>query len=49
MTVAQNEATLSKKNAGLGQAHPQKQLAVKVLIVESPVLLDHIPSIFLRG
>ena len=30
MTVVQNEATLSK-NAGLGQAHPQKQLAVKVL------------------
>ena len=30
MTVVQKQATLSK-NAGLGQAHPQKQLAVKVL------------------
>ena len=34
MTIVQNEATLSK-NAGLGQAHPQKQLAVKVLMVDS--------------
>ena len=30
MTVVQNQATLSK-NAGLGQAHPQKQQAVNVL------------------
>ena len=31
MTTVQNQATLSK-NAGLGQAHPKKQLAVKVLM-----------------
>ena len=30
MTVVQHEATL-RKNAGLGQAHPQKQLEDKVL------------------
>ena len=50
MTVVQNVGTLSK-NAGLGHAHPQKQLAVKVLstlFAASVSCLAHTTYIFPR-